>query len=287
MFARTLTFSAIAFASSWLLWFAISPFAEGQASIALATAYMFGPLLAAFSTARIFDPNKTAAMIGWHWQISRWWVYGWLLAGALALGAAWASSLIPGVTLQSASDGAMQAVRATGAEVPAELADSLPSFPLLVALAMLGGILPNAIAGFGEEAGWRGYLWSVLRPLGFWKASLLVGLIWGLWHAPLIIAGHNYGSDYYGFPWTGVLMMTAFCIGLSPIMGFLRDRTGSSIPAAIFHGTINSMSGISLFLLAGADIWTLGIVGFPGLALLALLSASLLFVRHDQAVTAR
>lgn len=287
MLARTLTFSAIAFASSWLLWLTISPFVEGQVSIALATAYMFGPLIAAISTARIFDAGKTAAMIGWRWKISRWWVYGWLLAGALALGAAWASSLIPGVTLQSASDGAMQAVRATGAEVPAELADSLPSFPFLVALAMLGGILPNALAGFGEEAGWRGYLWSVLRPLGFWKSSLLVGLIWGLWHAPLIMAGHNYGSGYYGFPWTGVLMMTAFCIGLSPIMGFLRDRTDSSIPAAIFHGTINSMSGISLFLLAGADIWTLGIVGFPGLALLALLSASLLFVRHDKALTAR
>lgn len=280
--ARIATFIGVTFSASWLFWFAVLPFAQGQQTILLATIYMFGPLVGALVTARIFDRGRTAGMIGWRWRFDRWWVAGWLLAGALALGAALASSLIPGVTLQSASGGALAAVKASGAEIPPELADDLPSFPILVVLALFGGIIPNAIAGFGEEAGWRGYLWSVLRPVGFWKASLLVGAIWGLWHAPLIIAGHNYGAGYWGFPWTGVLMMTAFCIALSPVMGFLRDRTGSSIPAAIFHGTINSMSGISLFLLDGANIWSMGIVGFPGLALLGAVSAALLMFRHDK-----
>ena len=50
----------------------------------------------------------------------------------------------------------------------------------------------NSIAGFGEEWGWRGYLLPRLMPLGKWKAYLLVGLIWGLWHAPLVAIGFNY-----------------------------------------------------------------------------------------------
>ncbi|WP_260833996.1 CPBP family intramembrane glutamic endopeptidase [Sphingopyxis sp. P1IMeth2] len=280
---RTATFIGVTFSASWLFWFVASPAAQGQQTILLATIYMFGPLVGALVTARAFDRDRTAAMIGWRWRFSRWWIVGWLLAGALALGAALASSLLPGVTLQSASEGALAAVQASGAEIRPELAEDLPSFPILVVLALLGGIIPNAIAGFGEEAGWRGYLWSVVRHMGFWKASLLVGTIWGLWHAPLIIAGHNYGAGYWGFPWTGVLMMTSFCIALSPVMGFLRDRTGSAIPAAIFHGTINSMSGISLFLLDGANIWSLGIIGFPGLAILAVVTAGLLLLRNDQA----
>jgi hypothetical protein len=111
---------------------------------------------------------------------------------------------------------------------------------------------------------------------------MLIGAVWGLWHAPLIIAGHNYGSGYWGFPWTGVAMMIAFCIALSPVMGFLRDRTNSAIPASIFHGTINSMSGISLFLLDGATIWSMGIIGFPGLILLALVSCLLLLTDQDR-----
>lgn len=68
-------------------------------------------------------------------------------------------------------------------------------------------------------------------------------------------------------------MMIAFCVTLSPLMGMLRDKTGSCLPASIFHVTINALSGVSILLLSGGDIWTMGIIGFPGIILFALASA--------------
>ena len=278
---RAFVFVLFAYGSSWALWFAASPFVEGAGRLALATVYMFGPLVGALATAAIFDRNRRAEVVGWRWRINAWWIIAWVTAPILAIGAVYLSALVPGVELQSVEAGARKAIAAAGQTPPADLAQTVPSLPVLVGLAMLGGIIPNAIAAFGEESGWRGYLWSSVRGLGFWKASLIVGALWGLWHAPLIIAGQNYGSGYFGFPWSGIAMMTAFCIALSPFMGLLRDRTGSSLPPAIFHGTINAISGVTVFLLAGADIWTMGLIGFPGLALLALLSAGVAFLKPD------
>lgn len=280
---RVLVFILIAYGTSWAFWFAAAPFAEGPTRIWLATAYMFGPLIGALAASAVFDRGRRAEAIGWRWRINFWWLIAWIAAPVLALGAAYLSTLSPGVELQSVEEGARKALIAAGQSPPYDLARSAPTLPMLMALAMVAGILPNAIAAFGEEAGWRGYLWSSVRPLGFWKASLIVGTLWGLWHAPLIMAGHNYGAGYIGFPWTGFAMMTAFCIGLSPFMGFLRDRTGSSIPAAVFHGTINANSGVTVFLLAGADIWTMGLIGLPGLALLAVLSVLVALGRPNAA----
>ena len=43
-----------------------------------------------------------------------------------------------------------------------------------------------------------------LAELGLWKSSWVIGVIWGFWHAPLILQGHNYPQH----PWAGVFMMT-------------------------------------------------------------------------------
>jgi len=63
-------------------------------------------------------------------------------------------------------------------------------------MALLHGLFAgdtlNALFGFGEEAGWRGYLLHEWKHMQFWKASLFIGLIWGIWHAPLILLGYNY-----------------------------------------------------------------------------------------------
>jgi membrane protease YdiL (CAAX protease family) len=48
---------------------------------------------------------------------------------------------------------------------------------------------------FGEEFGWRGYLLPRLLPLGEVKAAIIVGLIWGPWHLPVLIVGLNYPGE--------------------------------------------------------------------------------------------
>jgi membrane protease YdiL (CAAX protease family) len=80
-------------------------------------------------------------------------------------------------------------------EIKAQAA-AFPVHPLWIAVlqALIAGVTINAVSGFGEELGWRGFLQRELVHLGFWKSSICVGLIWGLWHAPLILQGHNHPS---------------------------------------------------------------------------------------------
>ncbi len=79
--------------------------------------------------------------------------------------------------------------------------------PMVLAQGILAGLTVNGLFAFGEEYGWRGVLAGELRPLGAVRANLLTGVLWGLWHAPIIILmGHNYGSEW---GW-GVLVMVAW-----------------------------------------------------------------------------
>ena len=55
---------------------------------------------------------------------------------------------------------------------------ALPVHPFWIALALglIAGITINAVAGFGEELGWRGFLQKEFGFMGFWKSSLLIGV---------------------------------------------------------------------------------------------------------------
>ena len=87
------------------------------------------------------------------------------------------------------------------------------------------GPVVNIIPTMGEELGWRGYLLPKLRVLFSDRAALLLsGVIWGIWHLPVIVMGHNYGIDYWGYPWLGILTMTAFCVVLGIIEGYMSIK---------------------------------------------------------------
>src|SRR3970040_700781 len=116
--------------------------------------------------------------------------------------------------------------------------------------ALLIAPLVNSFFTFGEEFGWRGYLQPKLMPLGFRKAMLLMGLIWGVWHWPLIAMGHNHGLDYFGAPWTGMLAMVWFTFVVGTLFGWLVLRGGSVWPAVIGHSVINAFAGFPIYLLA-------------------------------------
>ena len=115
----------------------------------------------------------------------------------------------------------------------------------------------NIIFTFGEELGWRGYLLPKLCDrFGSIKAVLIDGVIWGLWHAPIIALGHNYGTDYPFAPWLGILLMTVFCVATGTIMSYFTLKVGSVIPAAMFHSAINGLASVSFYFIAADSIST-------------------------------
>lgn len=106
----------------------------------------------------------------------------------------------------------------------------------------------NFVTCFGEEWGWRGYLLpKVSKHFSTIPTLLITGIIWGLWHAPLTIIGHNYGLGYWGFPFTGIGMMCVFCIVLGIFISYVTLKTKSCIPAILAHGAINGIAAIGIY----------------------------------------
>ena len=166
------------------------------------------------------------------------------------------------------------------AAIPEQAGQILPVglFVAIQALAALTvGPLFNTIFALGEELGWRGFLLPKLLPLGQWRAILLSGAIWGIWHAPAILQGHNYPT----MPVAGVFMMIVFTVLLGAIFSWLYLRTRSPWAPALAHGSINASAGLPLLFLTGVDISIGGtIVSVIGWIPLALFVGWLVWTRR-------
>lgn len=93
------------------------------------------------------------------------------------------------------------------------------------------------LIAFGEEYGWRGYLQGELVKLGKARGILLIGIIWGVWHAPIIVMGYNYP----GYPVAGVFVMTGYTVMLAFVLGYAVLKTGSVWLAAYLHALNNQV----------------------------------------------
>ena len=118
-------------------------------------------------------------------------------------------------------------------------------------LLMMVAPLLNLIPCFGEEWGWRGYLLpKVAQRMTFLPTILLTGFIWGIWHAPIIVAGHNYGMSYPGYPWWGIIAMCVFCIVVGTLFSYVTLKTKSCWPAVFAHGMLNGTASVGVIFLA-------------------------------------
>ncbi|MBN9607404.1 MAG: CPBP family intramembrane metalloprotease [Actinomycetales bacterium] len=138
----------------------------------------------------------------------------------------------------------------------------------------------SSLAAMLEEFGWRGWLLPALRPLGAWPALLITGAIWGVWHAPLILLGYNYGLTDL----RGVLAMTVFTVLFGVVIGWMRLRSASVWPAAFAHGALNTATGTLLLSFVASDevgsaIWG-SILGFSGWIVLGVVIAVLALTRQ-------
>lgn len=232
---------------------------------------MYAPALGALA-ARLWG-EQPPPLLGVR-RRGRWWAYlvGWLGPPVvLLLGAALAAAV--GVQpFDPTASRLRQLLEQQGAAV---LPPPGAAGAALVAGAVLGGALVNVVATFGEEVGWRGYLLGALAPLGRRRAALAVGVVWGLWHAPLIVQGWNYPDQ----PVLGSLLMVLFTLAWAVILGWLRLRGGSVWPAALGHGAINAAGSgllpffpmdnpllgapVGLVVQVPAALWALGLLCRP------------------------
>lgn len=149
---------------------------------------------------------------------------------------------------------------------------------------VLGPVI-NIIPTMGEELGWRGYLLPKLRMFFSDRAALiLTGVIWGIWHLPIIVMGHNYGTSYWGYPWFGILAMIVFCVVLGTIEGYLSIKLQSAIPAAMIHSTVNAGAALPIVLIKGSYNTLLGpaITGMIGGLPFTVLAVILLITVGDK-----
>jgi uncharacterized protein len=173
-------------------------------------------------------------------------------------------------------------VAALGQELPANL--DLPPVPvfllILTVQAIIAGFTINLLAAYGEELGWRGLLLRETQHWGFWKSNTFIGIVWGFWHAPIILMGHNYP----GYPVTGVFMMVAFTLSLSYLLAYIRLKTRTVLGAAAFHGMINASGNLALFI-ASANVLAGSVAGLAGIITGILLTLAIplwdpKFIRH-------
>ncbi|HMQ34707.1 MAG TPA: CPBP family intramembrane metalloprotease [Chloroflexaceae bacterium] len=278
-----ISFVLLAYGLAWLV---ASPlWLSGQGlrhplALPLITAMMFTPALATLIVTRFISrpPEGLRAATGlrlgkgrgWGW----YWLFAWLGISLLALATPFVGALFGLYTLDLEEFSGFRAtLEAAGAGA------ALEQTPVrLILLAQLATLplapLLNAVPTFGEEWGWRGYLLPRLLPLGQWPALLISGVIWGLWHAPVILLGYNYPDR----PATGWLFMVGMCVVWGTLLGWTRLATGSVWPAVIGHGAINGAGGIVGALFREGTTFDPALVGVTGVTgwLLPLLVIGLL-----------
>jgi uncharacterized protein len=129
--------------------------------------------------------------------------------------------------------------------------------PLYILPVMALLLIPECIVAFGEEYGWRGYLLPRLMPLGEIKASLILGVVWSLWHLPVLLAGILYGGNN---PWL-VLVIFVFTVTMSTFAyTWLATASHySSTLASIFHGSSNWFANRITTFLASYNLLSIGL----------------------------
>ncbi len=195
----------------------------------------FSPAISALVTKLVYQRNVRG--LGWGWGKTRYQVAGVLIPLALGLvgfGLVW-------VTVGGFYDSSFIAEAQSGIAETFGLDVSSPYVVMLILLLVSGtvGLLLPGFFAFGEELGWRGFLVPELhKHVNFTKTALISGLIWSVYHYPLVI---GLEADELGVNTVYLLIAaTVGGIGLSTIMAWLRLKSGSVWTAVFFHAALNS-----------------------------------------------
>ena len=238
--SRLATFFILACAFTW----ALLPYTGVSVYVALVA--LLGPAVAAFVTAAVSGREAwrdlLARVTAWRMPL-RWYVIALVLPVVISL-------------------------LRTGIEMLTGAPRTVGFMPISLLSAMVFALVA------GEEIGWRGFaLPLLLKRFGPWLASVLLGLMWALWHLPLFFMR---SMPQYGTPFASYV---PYLIALSVILTWMMQRTrGSVVIATLFHGAVNTFGVVTI----NADAITRGwgnaiayavAAGLVGVGFLSALSA--------------
>ena len=241
---------------------------EGQNAILkfiLSAGAMLVPMLAVIITQLTFK-EPAFSESGISFKVNRWWAIGWIMMPIFSLAAMGMTLLMPGAEWTPDSKTLQLAL----ASMP-EGFGIWGFVGITIFSGMFAGITINAVFAFGEEIAWRGFLMQLFKGKKFLAPALWTGVIWGIWHAPLILNGHNYPQH----PVAGVFMMVILCLLLTPILMYFRIKSRSVIVPAIMHSTMNAVAGLSMLLITPANDLLYGCPGLAGMTILLLINVCL------------
>lgn len=120
--------------------------------------------------------------------------------------------------------------------------ENVQNLPVVMVIGFSISALGSILTGLGEEIGWRGLMYPLMYKLwGRNKALLVSGVIWAAWHLPVLIGGEymSGANILYRVP-----MFIVEIIAVTVIVSWLRMKSNSIWPAAIWHGLHNFLDQI-------------------------------------------
>jgi membrane protease YdiL (CAAX protease family) len=225
---RIVTFLALTFGLSTIFYVKIATGGQGIAPWVLPL--MLCPSVSAILTKLIFDRNLRG--LGWKPGPAKWLGLAYLLPilyGAVVYGITWLLGL-GGFTTEAVA----------GQMAELGMADA-PAWQMVAVYMLLMGTIVyvrnGLLSSFGEELGWRGFLFPELqRMTSFTTASLIGGVVWALYHLPLILFSDYNSSAPIAFQ---VVVFFISTIAYTFVNNWFRARSGSVWPAVLLHTSHN------------------------------------------------
>ena len=188
---------------------------------------MWCPALAAFATLAL--NRRSLRELGWGWgkyQFQSWWIP--LFYSAIAYTIVW--------TIGLGAFGNPEFIKQAG-DTLGWHGSRWIIVGLYIVLISAVGLIGSLASALGEEIGWRGFLVPELaRNFSFTTTALISGIIWSLWHYPLLIWGdYNAGTP----TWYGITCFTTMVIAISFLFAWMRLKSGSLWTGAMLHASHN------------------------------------------------
>ena len=217
-----MAFFTFAYIYSWVCWLPAAVGFDGAGAQVLIFVGVWGPAAAGFTVTRLLRRPVREWIGGMlRWRASWHWYASALLVPVALVGVVSVAFVGLGGDLDASLLGERLAVY----------------LPMLIFLTLLGG--------GNEEWGWRGFALPELlqrhRPMA---ATATLGVLWAIWHVPLLTAQDDLSHGLSGFELTLVLGATAInIVGLAFIYTYLYLRSRSTLLAALLHGSFNTANG--------------------------------------------